>query len=79
MNGSPLVELADVSFSYGDRAVIDRVDLVIGERELLGIVGPSGSGKTTLLRTIMGRLAPTSGAVRRRGSLRSGTCRSSRR
>ena len=42
------VELDDVSFSYGERTVIDHVSLSIPEGTSCAIVGPSGSGKTTL-------------------------------
>lgn len=42
------IELDDVSFSYGERTVIDHVSLSIPEGTSCAIVGPSGSGKTTL-------------------------------
>ncbi len=44
------VTLEDVSFSYGDRTVIDHVTFSVPPRSSCAIVGPSGSGKTTLTR-----------------------------
>jgi len=62
--GRPLVEVTDVSFSYGDERVLDHVTLQIQSGDFLGIIGPNGSGKTTLLRIILGLLRPDSGRVR---------------
>ncbi|WP_390889437.1 ATP-binding cassette domain-containing protein, partial [Leclercia adecarboxylata] len=36
------------------RPVLNRIDLAIGDRELIGVLGPNGAGKTTLLRAILG-------------------------
>ncbi|NGO14595.1 ABC transporter ATP-binding protein [Streptomyces sp. HC44] len=58
-----MVELGDVTKTYGDVAALDGADLVVRRGELLAVVGPSGSGKSTLLH-IMGTLdRPTSGTV----------------
>ena len=46
---------------------VDGVDLVIREREIVGLVGESGSGKTTFGKTMIGLLPKTSGTVRYRG------------
>jgi putative ABC transport system ATP-binding protein len=58
-----VVELRDVSRSYGDVHALRGVSLAVEPGELLAIVGPSGSGKSTLLQ-LMGTLdRPSSGAV----------------
>jgi iron(III) transport system ATP-binding protein len=49
--------------SYGDRAVLDGVDLVVPEGTLTAILGASGSGKTTLLRVLIGFVAADDGVV----------------
>lgn len=49
-----MLELKQIEKSFGDRKIIDKLDLVIPEGEILAIVGPSGGGKTTLLRMLAG-------------------------
>jgi ABC-type Mn2+/Zn2+ transport system ATPase subunit len=61
----PILELRDVSFTYGDGAVLRNIDLTIREGGFYGIVGPSGAGKTTLLRLMEGSLKPPAGTIER--------------
>jgi biotin transport system ATP-binding protein len=51
-----------VSHRYGDRVVLDGVDLELGEHRI-GVVGANGSGKSTLARTVNGLVVPTEGTV----------------
>ena len=48
---------------FGDRRVLEGVDLDVGAGELLLVTGPNGAGKTTLLRILAGLAAPTRGEV----------------
>jgi branched-chain amino acid transport system ATP-binding protein len=48
---------------FGGLCALDRVDLVLGQREILGVIGPNGAGKTTLFSLIAGSIRPTSGEV----------------
>lgn len=51
-------------FWMRDRArAVDRLDLVIKEREVFGLLGPNGSGKSTTIKLILGLLKPTSGRI----------------
>jgi zinc transport system ATP-binding protein len=64
MASNPIVEVRDLSFSYGGDPVLEHVSLTVERGEYLGLIGPNGSGKTTLLRLMLGLLpAPRSGAV----------------
>jgi ABC-2 type transport system ATP-binding protein len=58
-----VVQTHALSKSYGGSAVLDDLDLDIGEG-VTGLLGPNGAGKTTLLRMLATALAPSSGALR---------------
>jgi ABC-2 type transport system ATP-binding protein len=63
----PLLTLTGVSRSYGDRTVLEPVDLAIGAGRCTAVMGVNGSGKSTLLRIASGRDAPTTGRVQYSG------------
>lgn len=62
-SGKIVAKLASVSKSFGERKIIDDIDLRIARGERIGIIGPNGSGKTTLLRLIMGELEADEGQI----------------
>ena len=71
--GDKVVELRGVGHRYDDGPFLfDGVDLVLDNRERLGIVGANGTGKSTLLDIIAGRRAPTAGVVERGPTVRLG-------
>ena len=58
-----MIEIRNITKSFGSLQVLKGIDLSIGKGEVVSIVGPSGAGKTTLLQ-IMGTLdAPDTGCV----------------
>ena len=61
--GKKVVELRNVSKSYGGPTLVDDLTYTVTRDDRLGIIGPNGAGKTTLLEMIAGRLAPDSGVV----------------
>lgn len=63
--GKDVVDLLDVSVSFGDRPVLRDVLWRIGPGERAGILGPNGAGKSTLLGLVTGEVEPTSGRVKR--------------
>lgn len=58
-----IVEVKNVSFSYGDNKVLENVSLYIEEGDFIGIIGPNGSAKSTLLKLMVGLLKPDSGNI----------------
>jgi len=58
-----MVELRQVSKSYGMIMALSTVDLAVRKGEFVTLLGPSGSGKTTLLNLIAGTIAPSSGRI----------------
>ena len=53
----------DVSFSVGDRQLLNEINFHLGPRTLTAIVGPSGAGKSTMLNVITGRTTPSQGEI----------------
>ena len=58
-----LIELKDISKSFGDTEVLHHINLYIRKCEFVTLLGPSGCGKTTLLRLLGGFETPTSGQI----------------
>ena len=58
-----LLELRDVSMSFGGLTVIDDLDLHVDEGEIVSVIGPNGAGKTTLFNLITGVYEPTTGDI----------------
>jgi polar amino acid transport system ATP-binding protein len=50
--GRPVLEITGVTKSFGDRLVLDGIDLAVSEHHAVALIGASGSGKSTLLRCI---------------------------
>ncbi|HYZ11973.1 MAG TPA: ABC transporter ATP-binding protein [Actinomycetota bacterium] len=63
-DGAPLLELNDVSTSYGPVRVLADVSLEIREGEIVCLLGSNAAGKTTTLRTIVGMVKPHKGEIR---------------
>lgn len=59
----PLLECDALSFAYGDRLVLDRLQLSVAQGETVSLLGPSGCGKTTLLNLLAGFIRPSSGSL----------------
>jgi heme exporter protein A len=59
----PVIRARQLSRRFGDKRVIDRLDLDVAAGDFLLLTGPNGSGKTTLLRLVAGLLVPTGGSL----------------
>jgi ABC-2 type transport system ATP-binding protein len=63
----PIIELRQLTKRYGDRAVVDHLDLAIEEGEVFGLLGPNGAGKTTTLMMLATLVNPSAGAAQVNG------------
>ena len=60
---SALLRLHEVWVEYGDKIVLERMNLDIAAGSFVSIIGPSGAGKSSLLRIILGQEIPTRGTI----------------
>jgi ABC transport system ATP-binding/permease protein len=63
-SGKLVIEATDISYSFGDNAVIKKFSTAIIRGDRIGVMGPNGAGKTTLLKILLGKIAPDSGEVK---------------
>jgi branched-chain amino acid transport system ATP-binding protein len=61
--GKPLLQVTDVSKSFGGIAAVSNMSFSVSAGESVGLVGPNGAGKTTLFNCICGQLRPEQGRV----------------
>jgi ATP-binding cassette ChvD family protein len=61
--GDKVIDVDNLTKSYGDRVLIDGLNFSIPKGAIVGIIGPNGAGKSTLFKMISGAEAPDSGSV----------------
>ncbi|MBN1317708.1 MAG: ABC-F family ATP-binding cassette domain-containing protein [Anaerolineales bacterium] len=59
-----MLQLSNISKSFGDTIILDKVSFTMNPGDRLALIGPNGCGKTTLLRIIAGQVQPDGGSVR---------------
>ena len=64
-----MIQLSELTKSFGDRVLLDRVTWQIGDGDRVGLCGPNGSGKTTLLKMLARFEEPDAGAIVRPANL----------
>ena len=67
MTNPPIIEFRNVTKRFGQKTILDRVNLQIPEGDVTTIIGKSGEGKSVLLKHIIGLLKPEEGSVLYRG------------
>ena len=65
--GKKVLELKNVSKSFGKRKIIDNLNLEVEEGEIYGFLGPNGSGKTTTIKMILRLINSDSGEIKVNG------------
>jgi len=63
MTAPPMIKMSGVTKAFGDKVVLDGVDLEVGRGESVVVIGGSGSGKSVTLKCILGLLSPDAGTV----------------
>ena len=58
-----MIQLSELTKTFGDRVLFDHVTWQITDRERVGLCGPNGAGKTTLLKMMAGLDEPDAGAI----------------
>ena len=67
-----MLDLVDISKSFGSQKLFAGVSLRVGPRDRIGLVGPNGTGKTTLFRIMLGEVSPDTGRVEVKRGVRLG-------
>ena len=62
-NKKTILELKNLSLSFGERQVLENINFEINEGEILGMLGPNGVGKSTIFNLITGLIKPNSGDI----------------
>ncbi len=61
MNSDLVIDVSGVTKKFGDKTVVNGIDLQVRQGEIYGFLGPNGSGKTTFIRMLCGLLNPDAG------------------
>jgi NitT/TauT family transport system ATP-binding protein len=64
MTGESLIEVRDVTKTFGAFLAVDRLSMDVGRGEIVVLLGQTGAGKSTVLNLIMGTTRPDSGEIR---------------
>ncbi len=63
LSRKPLLEVQDLSMSFGGLLAVDGVTFTVNEAEIFAIIGPNGAGKTTVFNCVSGFYCPTQGSI----------------
>jgi len=61
---TPVIDITDLTKTYGKSRGIEHVNLQINKGEIFGFIGPNGAGKSTTIRILLNLIFPTSGSAR---------------
>jgi len=68
----PLLQVSNISVSFGGLAALNDVSFSVTENEILGVIGPNGAGKSTLFGAICGDVTADTGEIRLNGRMLTG-------
>ena len=67
-NNIPDIEFEDISLSYGNRLILDKINFKINEGQIFGMLGPNGAGKSTIFNLLTGLINPNNGRIKINGT-----------
>ena len=59
----PIIELRNITIAYGNRQIVEKLNLSIQKNEISGLLGPNGAGKSSIYHSVLGLLQPTFGEI----------------
>ena len=63
-NNKEVVKLENISFSFGERKILENIDISVNQGEIVGLLGPNGVGKSTIFNLITGLIKPSYGSIK---------------
>ena len=62
-NINTIIEFKDISLAYGNMLILDKINFLINEGQIFGMLGPNGVGKSTIFNLITGLIMPKDGKI----------------
>ena len=63
-NNKEVVKLENISFSFGERKILENINISVNQGEIVGLLGPNGVGKSTIFNLITGLIKPSYGSIK---------------
>ena len=63
-NNKEVVKLENISFSFGERKILENINIAVNQGEIAGLLGPNGVGKSTIFNLITGLIRPSYGSIK---------------
>ena len=63
-NNKEVVKLENISFSFGERKILENINISVNQGEIAGLLGPNGVGKSTIFNLITGLIRPSYGSIK---------------
>jgi lipopolysaccharide export system ATP-binding protein len=60
----PLLQLENIFFKFGNKIILDKLNLKLNKGQILGLLGPNGAGKSTIFNLIVGIISPNFGSIK---------------